>query len=383
MSKIIYMDYAATTFIKDEVLEEMMPYLKGFFGNPSSQYSIGLRSKMAIESSRDNISSAINCKSDEVFFTSGATEADNWAIKGFAYANKNKGNHIITTKIEHEAILSTCRYLEEDGFKITYLPVDREGFVNLDRLVDSITKDTILVSIIYGNNEIGTIQNIKEIGKICNEKNITFHSDAVQVLGKTPMDVRDSNIDMLSLSSHKIYGPKGVGALYVKKGVKLHNMLHGGGQERGKRGGTENVASIVGFGKAVEISMNTMKDEMGRLSFLRNKMIEKLLKIEGAFLNGPAGESRLCNNINIGFSGVYGEDLVFNLDREGICVSSGSACQATSMEPSHVLLALGLSRELSKSSIRITIGENTSEEDVDYVCKQINSIVDRIRTVGK
>ncbi|MBU5482856.1 cysteine desulfurase NifS [Clostridium sp. MSJ-11] len=383
MSKIIYMDYAATTFIKDEVLEEMMPYLKGFFGNPSSQYSIGLRSKMAIESSRDNISSAINCKSDEVFFTSGATEADNWAIKGFAYANKNKGDHIITTKIEHEAILSTCRYLEEEGFKVTYLPVDGEGFVNLDQLIDSITKDTILVSIIYGNNEIGTIQNIKEIGKICNEKNITFHSDAVQALGKVPIDVKDSNIDMLSMSSHKIYGPKGVGALYVKKGLKLHNILHGGGQERGKRGGTENVASIVGFGKAVEISMNTMKDEVERLSFLSNRMIEKLLEIEGAFLNGPEGEHRLANNINLGFRGVYGEDLVFNLDREGICVSSGSACQATSMEPSHVLLALGLSRELSKSSIRLTIGENTTEENVDYVCEQINNIVNRIRTVRK
>ncbi|WP_315114744.1 cysteine desulfurase NifS [uncultured Clostridium sp.] len=383
MSKIIYMDYAATTFIKDGVLEEMMPYLKGFFGNPSSQYSIGLRSKMAIEGARDNISNAINCKSDEIFFTSGATEADNWAIKGFAYANKDKGNHIITTKVEHEALLNTCRCLEEEGFKITYLSVDKEGFVNLDQLVNSITKDTILVSIIYGNNEIGTIQSIREIGRICSEKNITFHSDAVQAFGKVPIDVRDLNIDMLSLSSHKIYGPKGVGALYIKKGLKLHNMLHGGGQERGKRGGTENVASIVGFGKAVEISMNVMKDEMMRLSSLRNKMIEKLLKIEGAFLNGTAGESRLANNINIGFSGVHGEDLVFNLDREGICVSSGSACQATSMEPSHVLLALGLSRELSKSSIRLTIGENTTEEDVDYVCEQINNIVNRIRMVTK
>ena len=383
MEKNIYMDYAATTFIKDEVLEEMMPYLKGFYGNPSSQYSLGLKNKMAIEYARDNISYALNCKNEEIFFTSGATEADNWAIKGFAYANKEKGNHIITTKIEHEALLSSCRYLEDNGFKITYLPVDKEGFINLEELKASIKLDTILVSIIFANNEIGTIQDIKSIGDICKEKGVAFHSDAVQAFGKVPIDVKNLNIDMLSISSHKIYGPKGIGALYIKKGIKLHNLLHGGGQERSRRGGTENVASIVGFGKATELSIVNLEKDMERLNFLRDKMIEELLKIESSFLNGPTGKHRLPNNINVAFHGLNGEDLLFNLDRMGICVSSGSACQATSMEPSHVLLAMGLSKDLAKSSIRISIGEETTEEDIEYVCESIKEIVNRIRMVTK
>lgn len=383
MNKNIYMDYAATTFIKDEVLEEMMPYLKGFYGNPSSQYSIGFKSKMAIEFARDHISNAINCKSEEIFFTSGATEANNWAIKGFAYGNKEKGNHIITTKIEHESLLSSCRYLEDNGFKVTYLSVDKEGFIDLEELKNSMGKDTILVSIMFANNEIGTIQNIKEIGKICREKKVALHCDGVQAFGKVPVDVKELDIDMLSISSHKIYGPKGIGALCVKKGIKLHNILHGGGQERSKRGGTENVASIVGFGKASEICFNNMQKDMERLTFLRDEIIDRLLRIEGAFLNGGTGKNRLPNNINIAFSGVNGEDLLFNLDRMGIYVSSGSACQATSMEPSHVLLAIGLSKELAKASIRISIGEKTTIEDIEYVCESISGIVNRIRMVSE
>ncbi|GAA0723340.1 cysteine desulfurase NifS [Clostridium malenominatum] len=381
MNRNIYMDYAATTFIKNEVLEEMMPYLKGFYGNPSSQYSIGFKSKMSIEFARDNISNAINCKSEEVFFTSGATEANNWAIKGFAHGNKERGNHIITTKIEHESLLSSCRYLEGNGFRVTYLSVDEEGLIDLEELKNSIEKDTIIVSIMFANNEIGTIQNIKEIGKICKGKGVVFHCDGVQAFGKVPIDVKELNIDMLSISSHKIYGPKGVGALYVKKGIKLHNLLHGGGQERSKRGGTENVASIVGFGKATEISFNNMKEDMERLTILRDEMIDNLLHIEGSFLNGGSGNNRLPNNINIAFPGINGEDLLFNLDRMGVCVSSGSACQATSMEPSHVLLALGLSKELAKASIRISIGDETTKEDMEYVCENIRNIVDRIRMV--
>ncbi|KAJ51850.1 cysteine desulfurase [Clostridium tetanomorphum] len=383
MERIIYMDHAATTYIKKEVLEEMNPYFINYYGNPSSQYSISIQNKMAIEFAKEKISKAINCNVDEIYITSGATEADNWAIKGFAFANKDKGNHIITSKIEHEAVLNTCRYLENIGFEITYLPVDKEGFIKIEDLKNAIKDTTILVSIMYANNEIGTIEPVEKIGKICKERNIVFHTDAVQAFCKIPIDVKNMNIQMMSLSAHKIYGPKGIGALYIKKGIKIHNLIHGGAQERGKRSGTENVPLTVGFGKAVELGIKSMEKESKRLSALRDKLIDKLIKIDGSVINGPLGDKRLPNNINVSFKGISGEDLVFMLDREGICASSGSACQASSIEPSHVLTALGLDCNLAKSSIRLTLGEITNEEHIDYVEKIIKKIVIDIREKNK
>lgn len=379
MKNIIYMDHAATTYLKEEVFQEMQPYFIKYYGNPSSQYSISMENKMAIELAKERISKAINCSPDEVYITSGASEADNWAIKGFALANKDKGNHIITSRIEHEAVLNTCKYLESLGFEITYLPVDGQGFVKLQDLKEAIRDNTILVSIMFANNEIGTIEPIEEIGEICRAKSVVFHTDIVQALCKIPIDVQKMNIQMASLSAHKIYGPKGMGALYIKKGIKIHNLIHGGAQERGKRAGTENVPLIVGFGKAVELALKSMEEESKRLSYLRDKLIDKLLHIEGTLVNGPIGEKRLPNNVNVCFEGIHGEDLVFLLDREGICVSSGSACQASSMEPSHVLLALGLDKKLAKSSIRLTLGYTTSEEDIDYVGNKLKEVVETIR----
>lgn len=379
MKDIIYMDHAATTYLKEEVFQEMQLYFTKYYGNPSSQYSISIENKMAIELAKERISKAINCSPDEVYITSGASEADNWAIKGFALANKDKGNHIITSRIEHEAVLNTCKYLESLGFEITYLPVDNQGFVKLQDLKEAIRDNTILVSIMFANNEIGTIEPIEEIGEICRAKNVVFHTDAVQALCKIPIDVQKMNIQMASISAHKIYGPKGMGALYIKKGIKIHNLIHGGAQERGKRAGTENVPLIVGFGKAVELGLKSMEEESKRLSYLRDKLIDKLLHIEGTLINGPIFEKRLPNNVNVCFEGIHGEDLVFLLDREGICVSSGSACQASSMEPSHVLLALGLDKKLAKSSIRLTLGYITSEEDIDYVSNKLKEVVERIR----
>ena len=379
MEKIIYMDHAATTYVKDEVLKEMQPYFTKYYGNPSSQYSISMENKMAIEMAKERISKVINCSPEEIYITSGASEADNWAIKGFALANKHKGNHIITTKIEHEAVLNTYRYLESMGFEVTYLPVDKEGFVKIQDLKEAIKENTILVSIIFANNEIGTIEPIEEIGEICKSKDIVFHTDAVQAFCKIPIDVRNKNIQMASLSAHKIYVPKGIGALYIKKGIKIHNLIHGGAQERGKRAGTENVPLIVGFGKAAELGIKIMEEESKRLSYLRDKLIDKLLQIDGVIVNGPVGGKRLPNNVNVCFQGVYGEDLVFLLDREGICASSGSACQASSMEPSYVLTALGLEKSLAKSSIRLTLGLQTKEEHIDFVGDKLKEIVERIR----
>lgn len=383
MEKIIYMDHAATTYIKEEVLNEMYPYFKKYYGNPSSQYSISMENKMAIELSKERISKGLNCSPEDIYIVSGASEADNWAIKGFALANKHKGNHIITTKIEHEAVLNSCRYLEDMGFDITYLPVDNQGFIRLGDLKDSIREDTILVSIMFANNEIGTIEPIEEIGMICKENNIVFHTDAVQAFCKFPIDVKKMNIQMASLSAHKIYGPKGIGALYIKKGTKIHNLIHGGAQERGRRAGTENVPLAVGFGRAVELELKWMEEESIRLSNLRDELIDKLLEIEGTVINGPLGENRLPNNVNVSFEGIYGEDLVFLLDRERICVSSGSACQASAMEPSHVLVALGLDKKLAKSSIRLTLGYTTRKEDIYYVVDKLKKIVQRIRKNNK
>jgi len=375
--KKVYMDYASTTYVKEEVLEEMLPYFTEKFGNPSSFYDISRETKMAIDKSRNRISKAIGCNINELYFTSSGSESDNWAIKGIMSANKDKGNHIITTKIEHQAVLKTCEFLEKQGFKVTYLDVDEEGIVNLDNLKRAIKKETVLVSIMTANNEIGTIQPIKEIGSICREKGVYFHTDAVQALGSLKLDVEDMNIDLLSISAHKIYGPKGIGALYIRKGIKIDNLIHGGGQERARRAGTENVAYIAGFGKAVELAYENFDKNNEKIKKLRDRLIEGILKIENSRLNG-ARENRLPNNANFSFKGVNGEDLILALDFAGICASSGSACTSGSLKPSHVLLALGNDEDLAKGSLRLTLGNDSTEEDVDFIIETIKPIILRL-----
>ncbi|UZQ50750.1 cysteine desulfurase NifS [Clostridium kluyveri] len=378
MNREIYMDYAATTFVKPEVIEEMKLYFNEYFGNPSSVYAISRITKMAIIKARGKIASAINANRDEIFFTSGGSESDNWAIKGVALANKERGKHIITTGIEHPAVINTCRYMEKQGFEVTYLPVDRFGTVDIKKLEESMGKDTLIVSIMFANNEIGTIEPIKEIGNICKKRGILLHTDAVQAVGNVPIDVKDMNIDLLSMSSHKFYGPKGIGALYIKKGVKIDSFIHGGSQERGRRAGTENIAGIVGMGKALEIATLNMDRENKRLSYLRDKMIEELLKIPGTKLNGHK-TNRLPGNVNISFDSVDGEILVMALDNEGICVSAGSACSAGAIEPSRVLKAIGLSDARAKSSIRLSLGAGTTEEDINYAADVIKGTVFKLR----
>jgi len=378
----VYMDYAATTYVKREVLEEMMSYFTEKFGNPSSFYSISRETKIALDKARNRVAKALNCLQSEVYFTAGGSEADNWAIKGIATANKEKGNHIITTKIEHHAVLHTCEFLEKHGFEVTYLNVDKEGFINLEELKNSITNKTILVSIMFANNEIGTIQPIKEIGAICREKGVLFHTDAVQALGNVKIDVEDMNIDLLSLAGHKIYGPKGVGALYIRKGIKIDNLIHGGGQERARRSGTENTASVVGLGKAIELAVENLEDHNKHLIKLRDKLIDGLLKIPYTKLNGPVGDKRLPGNVNVVFEYVKGDSVILNLDFAGICASSGSACTSGSLNPSHVLLAIGLSQELAEGSLRLTLGDDSTEEDVDYVLEVLPPIIERIRNTS-
>lgn len=382
MSKTVYMDYAATTYTKPEVLEEMLPYFTQYFGNPSSIYSISRDTRKAIEKSRERVAKAINATREEIYFTAGGSEADNWAIKGIAMANKNKGNHIITTAIEHHAVLHTCEALSKQGFEITYLPVDEYGFISLEDLKNAITDKTILVTIMFANNEIGTIQNIKEIGKICRERKVLFHTDAVQAVGHVPVDVVDMNIDLLSLAAHKIYGPKGVGALYIKRGIRIDNLVHGGGQERSRRAGTENVPGIVGLGKAAELAVQNMEEHNKKLTFLRDKLIDGLLKIPHTRLNGPVGEGRLPGNVNVCFRFIEGESILLSLDFEGICASSGSACTSGSLDPSHVLLAIGLKHEIAHGSLRLSLGDGTTEEEVDYVLSVVPPIIQRLRDMS-
>lgn len=376
------MDYSATTYVKPEVLEEMMPYFTEKFGNPSSFYGISRETKRAIDSAREKVAKGLNCLPDEVYFTGGGSEADNWAIKGIASAHKKKGNHIITTKIEHHAVLHTCQYLEKHGFEVTYLDVDSEGFINLDDLKNAITDKTILVSIMFANNEIGTIQPIKEIGEICREKKVLFHTDAVQAVGNVPIDVKDMNIDMLSLAGHKIYGPKGVGVLYIKKGIKIDNLIHGGAQERNRRAGTENIAGIVGIGKAMELATSNVEEHMKKMTVLRDKLIDGLLKIPYTYLNGPRGDKRLPGNVNVRFTFIEGESILLSLDFKGVCASSGSACTSGSLDPSHVLLAIGLPHELAHGSLRLTLGAGSTEEDVDYVLEVTPPIIERLRNMS-
>ncbi|HAA65051.1 MAG TPA: cysteine desulfurase NifS [Thermoanaerobacter sp.] len=379
----IYLDNAATTPVDKRVLEAMLPYYSDVFGNPSSLHSHGQEAKKAIEEAREKVAKALGADSEEIYFTSGGSESDNWALKGVAYALKEKGNHIITTEIEHHAVLHTCRYLEKEGFKVTYLPVDEYGLVKPEDLKKAITDKTILVSIMFANNEIGTIEPIEELVKIAHEKNIYFHTDAVQAVGNVPIDVKKLDVDLLSLSAHKIYGPKGVGALYIKKGVKIHSLIQGGTQERNRRAGTENVPGIVGLGEAIELITKNLDSHINKLKFLRDKLINGILeKIPYTRLNGHPTK-RLPGNVNVSFEFIDGESLILNLDMAGICASSGSACTSGSLEPSHVLLAIGLSKELARGSLRLTIGKDNTEEDIDKVLEALPQIVKRLRSISQ
>lgn len=381
-NKIIYLDHAATTPVKVEVLEAMMPYFSSKFGNASSIYSIGRDSKKAVEEAREKVAKALGAMPREIFFTGSGSEADNWAIKGVAYANKDKGNHIITTAIEHHAVLHTCQYLESDGFEVTYLPVDENGLVSPEQVRAAIKPNTILITIMFANNEIGTIQPIAEIGKIAKEKNVIFHTDAVQAVGNIPINVNELNVDLLSLSAHKFYGPKGVGALYIRKGVKITNFLHGGAQERGRRASTENVAGIVGLGKAIELATQNIEQYNNKLLALRDRTIEEITKkIPFVKLNGDR-HKRLPGNVNFSFEFIEGESLLLMLDMKGIAASSGSACTSGSLDPSHVLLAIGLPHEIAHGSLRVTFGDENTQEDVDYLLEVLPLIVERLREMS-
>ncbi len=382
--RFVYADHSATTGVRPEVLEAMLPYLKEEYGNPSSIYKKARTAKEALEKARDQVAKAIGAKSaTEVFFTGSGTEADNWALKGIFEAYANKGNHIITTAVEHHAILHTCEYLEKvRGAKITYLPVDSEGFVRLDALKDAITDETILVSVIVANNEIGTINPIKEIAEICHEKGVLLHVDAVQAIGNIPIDVQEMGIDLLSMSGHKFYAPKGVGALYVKKGVRLPSFIHGGDQERKKRAATENIPGIVGMGVAIELAVAEMEERNRTLIPLRDRLINEIEeKIPFAKLNGPR-EKRLPGHVNFSFEFVEGESLLLLLDMAGICASSGSACTSGSLDPSHVLMAIGLPHEIAHGSLRLTLGRENTAEDVDYIMEKLPPIVERLREMS-
>lgn len=377
--KIYYFDHAATTQIKPEVLEAMMPFLTNSYGNPSSVYALGRESRSAIEQARLTVAKALNASTKEIYFTGSGTESDNWAIRGVAYANQNRGKHIVTSAIEHHAVLHTCQYLEKQGFEVTYLPVDSNGLVSVESVRTAIRTDTILISIMYANNEIGTIQPIKEIGEIAKEKNIYFHTDAVQAVGNIPIDVNELNVDLLSLSSHKFNGPKGVGALYVRDGVIIDNLIHGGGQERKKRSGTENVAGIVGLGKAITLATEDIEEKNRKLIELRDTTIKELMeKIPYTRLNGDP-KKRLPGNVNLSFEYIEGESMLLLLDMKGISASSGSACTSGSLDPSHVLLAIGLPHEIAHGSLRVTFGEENTMEDIQYLVEVLPPIVEKLR----
>lgn len=377
----VYMDYAATTPMDQRVLEAMKPYFSKKFGNTMSLHSAGREAKKALEESRATVAGFMNAKPEEVIFTGSATESDNFAIQGIAYANKEKGKHIITSAIEHHAVLGACEWLEKNGFEVTYLPVDRYGLVDTNELKKSIRKDTILVSIMHANNEIGTIEPIEQIGKICREKGVLFHTDAVQTFGKIPIDVEKMNIDLLSISAHKFYGPKGVGALYVRDGVKIEPLLHGGGHERALRSSTVNVPGIVGMAEATRIRMKEMGAEAKMLTALRNLLIKNVLKIDDSHLNGHPTK-RLPNNANFWFDFIEGESLIIQLDMYGIEASTGSACSSLSLEPSHVLLATGLKHEQAHGSLRLSMGRQTTKGDVTYVLKTLPKVVGQLRKIS-
>ena len=380
--KLIYMDNAATTPVKPEVLDAMLPYFTEKFGNPSSIYSISSENKKAITDAREVIAKTINTTPENIYFTAGGSESDNWALKATADAYASKGKHIITTKIEHHAILHTCEYLETKGFEITYLDVDENGLVKLDELTAAIRPDTILISVMFANNEIGTIEPIAEIGKIAHEHGVLFHTDAVQAYTQVPIDVEAMNIDMMSTSGHKINGPKGIGFLYIRKGVKIKSFIHGGAQERHRRAGTENVTGIIGLAKAAEIATANMKERTAEEIKVRDHLIERIEKeIPYAKLNGDRVK-RLPNNVNFSFQFVEGESMLILLDSKGICASSGSACTSGSLDPSHVLLAIGLPHEIAHGSLRLTLSEETTKEDIDYTVDNLKAIVARLRSMS-
>lgn len=378
----IYADNAATTKVSNSVFEAMLPYLKEDYGNPSSIYELARRSKRAVEDARAKVAQALGAKENEIYFTSCGTESDNWAIKGAAGRMAKRGKkHIITTNVEHHAVLHTCQYLEKHGFEVTYLPVDGNGLISAQQVADALREDTALVTIMYANNEIGTIMPIPEIGRVCRERGVWFHTDAVQAVGNVPINVVEQNIDMLSLSGHKIHAPKGIGALYIRNGVAIENFMHGGGQERNKRGGTENTASIVGLGQAIVDATADIEGKIERVTKLRNHMIDELLKIPCSRLNGDR-EKRLCGNINISFEAVEGESLLLRLDINGICASSGSACTSGSLDPSHVLLAIGLPHEIAHGSLRLSIGEDLTAEQAEYIIETVPKAVETQRAMS-
>lgn len=382
MKTKIYLDNAATTKTSQEVVDAMLPYFTENYGNPSSIYEVGQRSKEAITTAREEIAKVLGTKTEEIYFTAGGSEADNWALKAAFEAYSKKGNHIITTKIEHHAILHTCEYLEKRGAEITYLDVDENGLVNLEELQKAIRPETILISIMFANNEIGTIEPVKEIGMIAKEHGVLFHTDAVQAFGQVPIDVEDMNIDMLSSSAHKINGPKGIGFLYIRKGVKIRSFVHGGAQERKRRAGTENVPGIVGYGVAAKRAARTMEERTAKERELRDYFIDRVLKeVPYVKLNGDPVK-RLPNNINFSFRFVEGESLLIMLDMKGIAASSGSACTSGSLDPSHVLLAIGLPHEIAHGSLRLTLGEDTTKEDLDYTLEQIKEIIGKLRDLS-
>ena len=382
MKKNVYLDYSATTPVKKEVFEAMVPFYTENFGNPSSIYRYGREAKAVVDKSREIIAETINASNNEIYFCAGGSEADNWALKGVAEANAKKGKHIITSKIEHHAVLHSCEYLETRGFEVTYLDVDEYGMVDLENLKNEIRKDTILLSIMYVNNEVGTVQEIAEIGKIAKENNIYFHTDAVQSYGHIKMDVEKLGVDLMTLSSHKIYGPKGIGALYIRKGTKINQLIHGGAQERSMRAGTENLAAIVGFGKAASIADEILDEHRSRLIALRDKMISDISsRIEHVKLNGHPTK-RHPGNVNFCFEFIEGESLLLLLDNQGIAASSGSACTSGSLDPSHVLMALGLPHEIAHGSLRLTVGDFTTEEDIDYTVEKLVGIVEKLREIS-
>lgn len=382
MEKKIYLDNAATTKTRPEVVEAMLPYFTDLYGNPSSVYEFSAQNKKAIDEARTIIANAIGAESNEIYFTGSGTEADNWALIATAEAYESKGKHIITSKIEHHAILHTCEYLEKRGFEVTYIDVDEFGVVKLDQLEKAIRPDTILISVMFANNEIGTIQPIKEIGEIAKRHNVLFHTDAVQAFGQLKINVNELGIDMMSTSSHKLNGPKGIGFLYIRKGVKIRSFIHGGAQERGRRAGTENVPSIVGFGKAVEIAMATMEERTKKEIELRDYLIKRILaEVPYTRLNGHRTK-RLPNNANFSFQFIEGESLLIMLDMNNICASSGSACTSGSLDPSHVLLAIGLPHEIAHGSLRLTLNHENTYEEMDYTVEKIKEIVDKLRQMS-
>ena len=380
---MVYLDNAATTKLKDSVLNAMMPYLTENFGNASSTYTTpGQNARKGLMAAREKVAKAIGADVKEVFFTSGGSEADNWAIKGVALKNKDKGKHIITTTVEHHAVLHTCEFLEKNGWRVTYLPVDRYGMVSAKQVEEAICDDTVLVSVMFANNEIGTINPVEEIGAVCREKGVLFHTDAVQATGAVPIDVKKLNIDLLSMSSHKYHGPKGVGALFIRKGVKIENLIHGGAQESGRRATTENVAGIVGMSVALEEATKNMEEKTKRITMLRDKLIKGILEsVPYSHLNGHP-EKRLPNNTNFCFRYIEGESLLLSLDMQGFVVSSGSACTSGSLDPSHVLLAIGLPHEIAHGSMRATLSEFTTEEEIDAFIKAVGPMVQRLREMS-